>query len=177
MRYISSMEKPEKKPRVGPRKPPPSVILVAPKALASLYVASSIGRLSSLFPRWMSKKVESQYEVTSSQLMVMFLLSQSERMTMGQLAEMLDLTPRAITGIVDGLTKKKYVLKNKDSNDARVSWILLSSQGKIFLRSAKPDISAKLGGLLGVLTRKEQVEFVRLIEKLTDHMKLQIDEN
>ena len=124
----------------------------------------------------MSKKVESQYEVTSSQLMVMFLLSQSEKMTMGQLAEMLDLTPRAITGIVDGLTKKKYVLKNQDSNDARVSWILLSSQGKTFLRSARPDISAKLGELLGVLTRKEQVELVRLIEKLTDHMKLQIDE-
>ena len=171
------MEKPDKEPRIGPRKPPPSVILVAPKSLASLYVASSIGRLSSLFPRWMSKKVESHYEVTSSQLMVMFLLSQSEKITMGQLADMLDLTPRAITGIVDGLTKKKYVLKNQDSNDARVSWILLSSQGKTFLRSSRPDISAKLGGLLGVLTRKEQVELVRLIEKLTDHMKLQIDEN
>ncbi len=171
------MERSEKKPRLGPRKPPPSVILVAPKSLASLYVASSIGRLSSLFPRWMSKKVESHYEVTSSQLMVMFLLSQSEKMTMGQLADMLDLTPRAITGIVDGLTKKKYVLKNQDSNDARVSWILLSSHGKTFLKSARPDISAKLGELLGVLTRKEQVELVRLIEKLTDHMKLQIDEN
>lgn len=171
------MERSEKKPRLGPRKPPPSVILVAPKSLASLYVASSIGRLSSLFPRWMSKKVESHYEVTSSQLMVMFLLSQSEKMTMGQLADMLDLTPRAITGIVDGLTKKKYVLKNQDSNDARVSWIILSSHGKTFLKSARPDISGKLGELLGVLTRKEQVELVRLIEKLTDHMKLQIDED
>jgi hypothetical protein len=34
-----------------------------------------------------------------------------------------------------------------------------------------------LGDLLGILTRKEQVELVRLIEKLTDHMKKQIDEN
>ena len=177
MRYISSMEKPEKMPRLGPRKPPPSVILVAPKSLASLYVASSIGRLSSLFPRWMGKKVESKYAVTSSQLMLMFLLSQIEKMTMGQLAEMLDLTPRAITGIVDGLTKKKYVLKNQDSIDHRISWILLSPQGKTFLKSARPEISAQLGGLLGVLTRKEQVELVRVIEKLTDHMKLQLDEN
>jgi DNA-binding MarR family transcriptional regulator len=177
MRYISSMENPEKKARLGPRKPSPSVILIAPKALASLYVTSSIGRLSSLFPRWMSKKVESQYEVTSSQLMLMFLLSQSEKMTMGQLAEMLDLTPRAITGIVDGLIKKKYVLKNQDSNDARIFWILLSPEGKSFLKSARPEIAAKLGDLLGVLTRKEQVELVRLSEKLTDHMKLQIDES
>ena len=171
------MDKPEKKPRLGPRKPPPSVILVAPKALAALYVASSIGRLSSLFPRWMGNKVEAKYEVTSSQLMVVFLLSQTEKMTMGQLAEMLDLTPRAITGIVDRLTKKKYVLKNQDPKDHRIFWILLSPQGKSFLKSARPGIATNLGELLGILTRKEQVELVRLIEKLTDHMKKQIDES
>lgn len=170
------MEKPERKPRLGPRKPPPSVILVAPKALASFFVAASIGRLSSLFPRWMSKKVESKFEITSSQLMLMFLLSQSKKMTMGQLAEMLDLTPRAITGIVDALTKKSYVLRNQDSGDHRISWIILSSQGKAFLKVARPDIAIKLGDLLGVLTRREQVELVRLIEKLTDHMKEQIEE-
>ena len=170
------MDKPEKKPRLGPRKPPPSVILVAPKALAALFVASSIGRLSSLFPRWMGNKVEAKYEVTSSQLMVVFLLSQNEEMTMGQLAEMLDLTPRAITGIVDGLTKRKYVVKDRDIHDHRIFWVRLSSQGKDFLKTARPDIAARLGELLGVLTRKEQMELVRLIEKLTDHMKLQIEE-
>ena len=170
------MEKPERKPRIGPRKPPPSVILVAPKALASLYVAASVGRLSTLFPRWMSQKVERKYEITSSQLMVMFLLTQSEKMTMGQLAEMLDLTPRAITGIVDALTKKKHVLRTKDSNDHRITWISISPQGKTFMKSARPDIATNLGSLLSVLTRKEQAELVRLIEKLTDHMKEQIDE-
>ena len=95
---------------------------------------------------------------------------------MGQLAEMLDLTPRAITGIVDALTKKSYVLRNQDSGDHRISWIILSSQGKAFLKVARPDIAIKLGDLLGVLTRREQVELVRLIEKLTDHMKEQIEE-
>ncbi len=163
MRYINSMEMPERKLKAGPRKPPPSVILVAPKALASLYVAASVGRLGVLFPKWMNKKVEHQHEVTSSQLMLMFLLSQSEKMTMGQLAEMLDLTPRAITGIVDALTKKKYVLRRQDQSDQRISWIVLSAQGKSFLKNARPDIATKLGELLGVLTRKEQVELVRLI--------------
>jgi hypothetical protein len=45
------------------------------------------------------------------------------------------------------------------------------------LKSARPDIAAKLGDLLGVLTKKEQVELVRLIEKLTDNMKSEIDES
>lgn len=176
MHYIDAMKKPEGSPKLRPRKPPPSVILVAPKALASLFVAASIGRLSALFPRWMSKKVESRFEITSSQLMVMFLLTQSEMATMGQLAEMLDLTPRAITGIVDGLTKKNYAIRNQDSNDNRITWIRLTPQGKAFFKSARPEISAKFGDLLSVLTRREQVELVRLIEKLTNHMKEQIEE-
>jgi DNA-binding MarR family transcriptional regulator len=176
MVYIDVMKKSEVNPKLRPRKPPPSVILVAPKALASLFVAASLGRLSTLFPRWMSKKVESKYEITSSQLMVMFLLTQSEMATMGQLSEMLDLTPRAITGIVDGLAKKNYAIRIQDSNDNRITWIHLTPQGKEFFKSARPDISAKFGDLLRVLTRREQVELVRLIEKLTDHMKEQIDE-
>lgn len=170
------MELPEKKARLGPRKPPPSVILVAPKALASLFVAASIGRLSTLFPRWMGKKIEKEHDITSSQLMVIFLLSQSEKVTMGQLAQMLDLTPRAITGIVDGLIRKKYVLRSQDIQDHRIYWVYLTPSGKTFLKLARPDISAKLGSLLSVLSRKEQVELVRLIEKLTDHMKEEIDE-
>ena len=169
------MEKPRQKLKSGPRKPPPSVILVAPKSLASLFVAASMGRLSTLFPRWMGKKVESEYGITSSQLMVLFLLTQSEKCTMGQLAEMLDLTPRAITGIIEGLTKQKFVNREVDRDDQRISWISLSLQGRAFLKTARPDISKKLADLLGVLTRKEQVELVRLIEKLTDHMKIQIE--
>jgi len=170
------MEYAEKRMRKRPHKPPPSAIRLMPNSLASLFVAASIGRLSTLFPRWMNKKVESQYDVTSSQLMLMFLLTQTEKLTMGQLAEMLDLTPRAITGIVDALTKKKFVVRNQDLSDHRITWILLSAQGKSFLKTARPDIATKLGSLLSVLTRKEQVELVRLIEKLTDHMKEQIDE-
>ena len=160
----------------GPRKPLPSVILVAPKSLASIFVAASLGRLSTLFPRWMGKKIETEHGITSSQLMVLFLLSQSKKCTMGQLAEMLDLTPRAITGIIEGLSKNKFVKREVDRDDQRIAWISLSLQGKAFLKSTRPDIARKLADLLEVLTRKEQVELVRLIEKLTDHMKNQIDE-
>lgn len=96
---------------------------------------------------------------------------------MGQLAEMLDLTPRAITGISEGLTKKNYISKTQDKSDLRVIWVELTPQGESFLKSARPRISSQFGSLLEVLSRKEQVELVRLIEKLTDHMKKQIETN
>ena len=95
---------------------------------------------------------------------------------MGHLAHMLDLTPRAITGLMVGLEKKKLVIRTKDKSDARITWLSLSPAGRGFLKNVQPDASTKLSGLFDVLTKKEQIELVRIIEKLTDHMKLQIDE-
>ena len=170
------MENAEKRVRKGPRKPPPSVIRLMPTSLASLFIAASVGRLSHLFPRWMSTKIEKVHDVTSSQILAIFIISQEDQVTMGQLAQMLDLTPRAITGLMAGLEKKKLVTRTKDQSDARITWLSLSGDGKKFLKLARPDASKKLSGLFEVLTKKEQIELVRIIEKLTDHMKTQIDE-
>ncbi len=95
---------------------------------------------------------------------------------MGQLAQMLDLTPRAITGLMAGLEKRKFVTRTRHQSDARITWLSLSEDGNKFLRIARPDTSKKLSGLFEILTKKEQIELVRIIEKLTEHMKTQIDE-
>ena len=166
----------EKKERKGPSKPPPSTIRLMPNSLAALFIAASVGRLSQLFPRWMSAKIEKLHDITSSQILAIFIISREQEVKMGQLAQMLDLTPRAITGLVTGLEKKNFVNRTKDENDARITWLSLTEDGKKFLKQILPDASKKLSGLFEVLTKKEQVELVRIIEKLTDHMKSQIDE-
>ena len=61
------MEKAEKKQRNLPKKPPAASLRIMPSSMAALFVAASIGRLSHLFPRWMSSKVEKEHDVTSSQ--------------------------------------------------------------------------------------------------------------
>ena len=170
------MEKAGKRVRENSRRVPISAIRVMPSSLASLFVAASVGRLSHLFPRWMSSKIEVIHDITSSQLLAIFLLSQSKEMTMGQMSAMLDLTPRAITGLTVGLEKKKYIKRRRDKEDARIVWLSLSDSGKNFLKKVRPDASRKLANLFEVLTKSEQIELVRLIEKLTDNIKSQIDE-
>ena len=169
------MEKAEKKTRSLPKKPPASSIRILPASLASLFIAASVGRLSHLFPRWMSLKVEIAHDITSSQLMVLFLLSQNGELTMGRISQMLDLTPRAITGLMKGLERKKYIVRTKDKKDLRVIWVKLTPAGTAFMKVARPDAATKLTSLFSVLSKKEQVELVRIIEKLTDHMKHEID--
>ena len=169
------MEKAEKRTRSLPKKPPASSIRILPASLASLFIAASVGRLSHLFPRWMSLKVEIAHDITSSQLMVLFLLSQNGELTMGRISQMLDLTPRAITGLMKGLERKKYIVRTKDKKDLRVIWVKLTPAGTAFMKVARPDAATKLTSLFSVLSKKEQVELVRIIEKLTDHMKHEID--
>ena len=171
------MENPVKKPNGIPKKPPAGAIRLMPKSLASLFIAASVGRLSHLFPRWMSSKIENKYGVTSSQVMVLFLLSQSETLTLGHLSHMLDLTPRAITGLMVGLEDQDFIIRSKDRADQRITWVKLSTAGKAFMKILRPDASAKLGNLFDVLSKKEQIELVRIIEKLTDHMKSQLEVN
>lgn len=170
------MAQSEKKVRKQPRKPPPASIRLMPNSLAALFIAASVGRLSHLFPRWMSIKIEKIHNVTSSQILAIFIISQEGEVTMGQLAQMLDLTPRAITGLISGLEKRKYVIRSRDTDDGRITWLSLSEGGKSFLKSTRPDASKKLSELFEVLTKKEQIELVRIVEKLTDHMKSQIDQ-
>jgi DNA-binding MarR family transcriptional regulator len=170
------MEKPEKRASGLPKKPPANSIRLMPASLASLFVASSIGRLSHLFPRWMSIKIESKHGITSSQVMVLFLLSQSNEMTMGQFSQMLDLTPRAITGLMVGLEEKELISRSRDRDDNRVIWVQLTQAGRAFLKILRPDAASKLTSMLEVLSKKEQAELVRIIEKLTDRMKDQLEE-
>ena len=95
---------------------------------------------------------------------------------MGQISQMLDLTPRAITGLMVGLENRDYITRQKDQKDHRITWVQLSTRGKTFLKVTKPEASKAFISLFDVLTKKEQIELVRIIEKLTDHMKSQIDE-
>jgi len=170
------MEKAEKGARTTPRKPPAATILLMPSSIAALFIAASVGRITHLFPRWMSLKVESKFNLTSSQLMVIFLLSNSDELTLGQLSQMLELTPRAITGIMKGLHESKYITRRKDKDDQRITWVKLTPEGLTFFKTARPEIASKLSSLFSVLSKKEQVDLVRIIEKLTDHMKNQIDD-
>jgi DNA-binding MarR family transcriptional regulator len=55
--------------------------------------------------------------------------------------------------------------------------VKLTSAGKAFMKAIRPIAAGELTSLFSVLNKKEQVELVRIIEKLTDHMKAQIDEN
>jgi DNA-binding MarR family transcriptional regulator len=175
MDYARVMVRPVKRARTF-SKPSTAQLGQMSRNRAAPYLAASVGRLGNLYPHWMMLKIEKKHGITSSRLIVMWLLENEESVTMGGLAQAIDLTPRAVTRIIDGLETDEYVVRMVDQNDRRVTNVALTNKGRRFLKGSFPDIVAKFESLLGVLDPKEAVELARLLEKLTDHMKKQIDE-
>ena len=156
-------------------KPSGSQLAKMPKNTAALFVAASVGRLSKLYPHWLLLNIETPHGIPSSRLIVLWQLQAYRILTMGQIANAIDLTPRGVTRIVDGLESDGFVKRTYSKQDKRVRTVEITPKGNEFLRSVTPDIQEKFSNLFDVLSKKESIEFVRILEKLTDHMKAEID--
>lgn len=156
-------------------KPSGSQLARMPKSAAALFVAASVGRLSKLYPHWLLLNIETPHGIPSSRLIVLWQLQAHRSFTMGQIANAIDLTPRGVTRIVDGLESDGFVKRTYSKQDKRVRTVEISPKGIEFLRSVTPDIQEKFSNLFDVLSKDDAIEFVRILEKLTDRLKADID--
>ncbi len=161
----------------GPRRPTSAELVLLPRPLLSMFAVPTIGRISHLFPRWMAGKLKDEPGLTPPRLMLMWLLSRFEQPTMGQIAAMLDQTPRAITRIVDGLVDEGLVERIADAEDGRVFRIMLTPTGKKRFKALEPKIKKQFEEMFSGLDKKEIRELIRIIEKLCDHMVATMDES
>jgi DNA-binding MarR family transcriptional regulator len=161
-------------PSVG-EKPNPSDLAKMSRASAAPFTAASVGRLSHLFPHWLLLNVETPLGIPASRLLVLWMLRNEKALTMGEIAQMIDLTPRGVTRIVDGLEADGFATRTEDESDKRIKVVELTTKGRRFLDASLPKVHQKYVELFAVLDKSEAVELVRLLEKLTDHMKMQID--
>ena len=106
-------------------KPSGSQLARMPKNAAALFVAASVGRLSKLYPHWLLLNIETPHGIPSSRLIVLWQLQAYRVMTMGQIANAIDLTPRGVTRIVDGLESDGFVKRTYSKLDKRVRTVKL----------------------------------------------------
>lgn len=157
-----------------PPKPTQAMLSSMPRAMLSISAALTVGRASNLFPRWMNSHIETEHDVTSNRLVLMWLLSDLGELRMGVIAKMLDLTPRAITRQVDGLEREGLVERRPSESDGRVLYVRLTAKGLTFVRGIEPELVSSFNNLFACLDKAEMLEMIRILEKLTDHMLIQI---
>lgn len=80
----------------------------------------AISAASGLFRRLIERQTEADLGMTGPRVMLLAALCGADSLTMSELAQILDVTPRAITRLVEGLELEGHVARIQDAHDRRV---------------------------------------------------------
>jgi MarR family transcriptional regulator, organic hydroperoxide resistance regulator len=120
-----------------------------------------------------SSDVSDKFGITGPQLWTLNTISKNEGLPLGELSEKMYLRPSTITGLVDRLEKRGYVVRDRDQKDRRVVKILLTPKGKALVKRAPNPIQGKMIYGLRSLNRGELRSIYDSIQKLVEIMEAQ----
>ncbi len=120
-----------------------------------------------------SQEVSNKFGITGPQLWALKTLSQSGELSLGELSERMYLHPSTITGVVDRLEKKGYVVRGRGEEDRRVIKVQLTAEGKRLVRKTPNPVQGKMiYGLRGL--RREKLNLIcDSVQKLVEIMEAQ----
>ena len=105
--------------------------------------------------RSVSKRMDKSIGLTGPQRLVLLLLSQTPKMSAGELAAELHIHPSTLTGILTRLLNKKLIESARDPADARRTFITLREQGRRLARSRAGTVEEAVRRTLSKFTAKE----------------------
>ena len=141
----------------------PANEVAATEALAALRLASH--GMRTMMDRWLER-----HDLSEGRLGVLWLLRFSESMTLGDLAESLNVSPRNITGLVDHLELDKLVERIPDPEDRRATRVRLSPAAKQKLSEIKEEMGNHRTGVVAGFTPEELKQLRHLLLKLIQNM-------
>lgn len=113
-------------------------------------------------------KVTSAVPLTLGQFAVLRALSARERMTMGELADVLGVSYAAATGIVDRLENSGIIQRNRSHRDRRMVWVELSAKGTELTRQMRENRRVYLQTIMGRLSESDLATLVRLLNQVAE---------
>ncbi len=94
------------------------------------------------------------------------LLSQSDGMSIGALADLLELSHSSMVRAADRLEKRSLLRRSRESDDARSVRLILAPKGRSLATSALASRGVTLRSMLSALTAAELEQFGDLLTKI-----------
>jgi DNA-binding MarR family transcriptional regulator len=141
----------------------PDAEIAATEALAALRVASH--GMRNTMDRWLEG-----HGLSEGRMSVLWRLRVKGSMTLGDLAESLDVSPRNITGLVDHLEKDALVERFADPEDRRATRVRLAPAGKQKLHDIKNQIGSPRHGVVEGFAEHDLIQLRHLLLKLVRNM-------
>jgi DNA-binding MarR family transcriptional regulator len=105
-------------------------------------------------------------ELTSRQIIVLLFIYENNCAKITDIADNFMVSLPTITGIVDRLVKKGYLMRERDERDRRLVYVFLNNKGKKFVMRFKATIKKRWYKVLSYLNRKEQEFYLKILKKL-----------
>jgi DNA-binding MarR family transcriptional regulator len=91
-----------------------------------------------------SQEVSDKFGVTGPQLWALKTIAQDGSLPLGELSKTMYLHPSTISGVIDRLEGKGYVVRDRDTGDRRVVNVQLTLKGKRLVSRAPNPIQGKM---------------------------------
>ena len=91
-----------------------------------------------------SRTVFSHFGITGPQLWALKTINRLGSLPLGELSKRMYLHPSTISGVIDRLEKKGYLVRDRIENDRRVVRVRLTPKGKMLVRKAPNPVQGKM---------------------------------
>ncbi len=89
--------------------------------------------------QWRSEFFEifSKHNISKTQIETLALIHKNQPINVKDLSQKLDISPSAISQIIEPLEEAGYIKKQEDNDDRRIKWLKISKKGKARFKEFK----------------------------------------
>jgi DNA-binding MarR family transcriptional regulator len=117
-----------------------------------------------------SHEVSNKFGITGPQLWALKTISQEESLSLRDLSERTYLHPSTVTGVIDRLERKGYVIRRRDEADRRVVYVELTAEGSRLAKRAPNPAQGKMIYGLKNLKKRDLYLIYGSVQKLVEIM-------
>lgn len=111
--------------------------------------------------------------IPPGQLEVFFRIYHEQPISFKQLAYQLQLTPGAISQLVEGLEQRKLITRKTDKADRRVQCLEMSPEGTQLIKRVEHHRQQMMEGVMAGLSDHELEVWLRIQKKLLEQLEIQ----
>jgi DNA-binding MarR family transcriptional regulator len=128
-------------------------------------LVETFGRMTPYWIKWLHRTAEPA-GLTPARLRVLGTLVREGPSIMHHLSDELGVTPRAITGLIDGLEEDGLVERQRHPSDRRATVIALTDQGRKVTESWWDEHIDRTSEIFGALGERDQRTLLRILRKM-----------
>ncbi len=107
-------------------------------------------------------------EITLPQLSVMECLARRQSLPMHEIAQQLDITRPAATGLINRLINQQLVAREHDMHDRRIVRVSITAKGRKMLSNIWNQKRRTLERVFAQITPAERAQYLKTLERVVD---------